>query len=141
MIIPSILASAYLGQSIYLIHSLTLFHCIYLRSQGQLSTATWGVAMILTSLIASMTMNALVTSLIVFNIFRMFREVQSITTQDEKSLGVTGRRKLSFYHLRHNRIRHGFVCYSIAQTVTTLGGGSECKFVTLFRFDRYFVNI
>ena len=36
-----------------------------------------------------MTVNALMTSLIVFKIFRVFREVKSITTSNEKSLGIT----------------------------------------------------
>jgi hypothetical protein len=45
-------------------------------------------------LTTSMTVNALVTGLIVFRIARVFREVRSITTSEEKSLGVTGGEKL-----------------------------------------------
>ena len=41
-----------------------------------------------------MTVNALVTGLIVFRIFKVFREVKHVTTSDEKSLGVTGGGKL-----------------------------------------------
>ena len=54
----------------------------------------WGDALVLTSLIASMSVNALATGLIVFRIFKIFREVKDITTSDEKSLGFTGGRKL-----------------------------------------------
>jgi hypothetical protein len=50
--------------------------------------------MILTSLIASMTVNALVIGLIVFRIFKVYREVKGVTSLDEKSLGVAGGRKL-----------------------------------------------
>jgi hypothetical protein len=41
-----------------------------------------------------MTVNALVTGLIVFRIFKVFREVKGVTTSNEKSLGITGGRKL-----------------------------------------------
>ena len=41
------------------------------------------------SLAASMTVNALVTGLIVFRIFKVFHEVKNTTTSNEKSLGVT----------------------------------------------------
>ena len=58
------------------------------------NTALWGNTLVLTSLIASMTVNALVTGLIVFRIFKVFRGVKDITTSDEKSLGVTRGRKL-----------------------------------------------
>ena len=54
----------------------------------------WGNALILTSLIASMTVNALATGLIVFRIFKVFREVKDNTSSDEKSLGFTGGGKL-----------------------------------------------
>ena len=54
----------------------------------------WSNALILTSLVASMTVNALVTGSIVFRIFKVFCEVKDTTTSDEKSLGVTRGRKL-----------------------------------------------
>src|SRR5882757_7252611 len=53
-----------------------------------------GGILTLTGLTASMTVNALVTGLIVFRIFKVFREVSSVTTSDETSLSVTGGRKL-----------------------------------------------
>ena len=62
--------------------------------QGVFMTTSWGNALTLASLVASMTVNALATGLIVFRIFKVFREVKDVTTSDEKSLGVTGGRKL-----------------------------------------------
>ena len=62
--------------------------------QGEYLITLWGGALDLASLIASMTVNALATGLIVFRIFKVFREVKDITTSDEKSLGFTGGRKL-----------------------------------------------
>jgi hypothetical protein len=62
--------------------------------QGGIGTADWGNIVILTGLTASMTVNALVTTLIVFRIFKVFREVKSVTTPEEISLGITGGRKL-----------------------------------------------
>ena len=62
--------------------------------QGAFQSTLWGVALALASLIASMTVNALATGLIVFRIFKVFCEVKDITISDEKSLGFTGGRKL-----------------------------------------------
>ena len=62
--------------------------------QGLFRTTLWGEAVTLTSLIASMTVNALATWLIVFRIYKVFRDVKDIITSDEKSLGLTGGRKL-----------------------------------------------
>src|SRR5882757_10088869 len=59
-----------------------------------LTQTEWGIILALIGLTASMTVNALVTGLIVFRIFKVFRQVNSITTSDETSLGVTGGRKL-----------------------------------------------
>jgi hypothetical protein len=49
---------------------------------------------VLTSLTASMTVNALVTGLIVFRMFKIFPEVKGVTTSDEQSLGFVATRKL-----------------------------------------------
>ena len=68
--------------------------CPYFIVQGTIEAATWSNILILTSLAASMTVNALVTSLIVFRIFKVFREVKNVTTSNEKSLGITGGTKL-----------------------------------------------
>ena len=54
----------------------------------------WGNRLLLTSLITSMTVNALVTGLIVFRIFKVFREVKSVATLEDKSLGITRGNKL-----------------------------------------------
>src|SRR5882757_438584 len=64
--------------------------------QGELNQTEWGNILALTGLTASMTVNALVTGLIVFRIFKVFREVKRVTTSDETSLGITasGGRKL-----------------------------------------------
>ena len=61
---------------------------------GVAQITLWGFTLSLTSLIASMTVNALATGLIVFRIFKVFRDVKYIITSDEKSLGLTGGWKL-----------------------------------------------
>ena len=62
--------------------------------QNEFLQTLWSNALALTSLIASMTVNARATGLIVFRIFKVFHEVKDNTTSDEKSLGVTRERKL-----------------------------------------------
>ena len=62
--------------------------------KGVVNTTNRVNTMAITSLAASTTVNALVTDLIVFRIFKVFREVKGVTTSDEKSLGVTGGEKL-----------------------------------------------
>ena len=57
-------------------------------------TTRWGNILSATCFAASMVVNALVTGLIVFKIFKVFREVKRNTTSDERSLGVTGGNKL-----------------------------------------------
>ena len=49
--------------------------------QGAILTTSWGNTLSLASLIASMTVNALATGLIVFRIFKVFREVKDITVK------------------------------------------------------------
>jgi hypothetical protein len=58
--------------------------CPFFIVQGQVYTTTWSNVLVMTSLAASMTVNALVTGLIVFRIFKVFHEVKD----------VTGRKKL-----------------------------------------------
>jgi hypothetical protein len=62
--------------------------------QGIINTTAWSSMLALASFTVSITMNALVTDLIVFRIFKVFRQVKDVTTSNKKSLGVTGRRKL-----------------------------------------------
>jgi hypothetical protein len=68
--------------------------CPFFIAQGQTNTTTWSNVLSLASFTASMTVNALVTGLIVFRIFKVFRNSRGLTTSDEKSLGVTGGGKL-----------------------------------------------
>jgi len=56
--------------------------------QGQYFIPDWGYILTVTGLVLSMSVNALVTGLIVFRIFKVFREVK--TTADDKMLGATG---------------------------------------------------
>ena len=106
VIIPSILALAYLGLSIYLdllpdvnlsplgIWSAGVGACILVQST--IKTTLWGLIATNTSVAISMVVNALVTGLIVYKIFKVFRDVQQVSTSTEKSLGVRviGGRKL-----------------------------------------------
>jgi hypothetical protein len=64
-----------------------------LIEQGGVDQTVWGNILSLTSVTASMTVNALVTGLIVLRIFKVF-QVSSVTTSDETSLGITGGRQL-----------------------------------------------
>ena len=57
--------------------------------QGQLYTADWGNTLQVAGLALSMTVNALVTGLIVFRVFKVFQEVKT-STADDQNLGVTG---------------------------------------------------
>ena len=62
--------------------------------QNEVDQIDWGNRLNLTSFITSMTVNALVTALIVFKISKVFREVRSATTLEDKSLGITHGNKL-----------------------------------------------
>ena len=100
VIIPALLACAFLRPLIYL-HSLTGFNLWFLaiwiasgtspltNIQGQFYLANWSDILDLTGLALSMTVNALVTGLIVFRIFKVFQQVKT-NTMDEQILGVTG---------------------------------------------------
>ena len=100
MIVPSFLAFACLGTLIYL-HSLSNFNlwCVAIWIvgsyvpvsivQGQLQFAEWSTTMAIAGLVLSMTVNALVTGLIVFRIVKVFQEVKTATA-DDQTLGVTG---------------------------------------------------
>ena len=57
--------------------------------QGQYFAPAWSDFLSLTGLTLSMTVNALVTGLIVFRILKVFREVKTATA-DDQNLGVTG---------------------------------------------------
>ena len=102
IIVPSILAFAYLGPSFYLdslagldLLPLVMWTVAAIGStftglffgQYHIDQTVWGRKVVFTSLIASMTVNALVTGLIVFRIFNVVREVKSVNTFEDKSLG------------------------------------------------------
>jgi hypothetical protein len=66
------------------------------QDQGIVNTERWANKLVITSIVMSMTVNALVTGLIVFRIFRVFWEVTKATS-DEKLLGVqAGGKKLLY---------------------------------------------
>ena len=97
MVIPSILSIAYLGRSIYLdslVDSLNLLSLVmwwaagigaFSIRQGRIHVNLWTSPLVLTSLIVSLTVNALVTGLIVFKIFKVYRQVKDNTISDEIS--------------------------------------------------------
>ena len=97
VILPSFLAFAFLGPFIYL-HSLTDFNLWFLAMWIASGTpwfddSAWIDILTLTSLTLSMAVNALMTGLIVFSIFKVFQKVKT-STADDKILGVTGGSKL-----------------------------------------------
>jgi hypothetical protein len=106
IIIPLILAVAYFGPSTYLdsLADLDLLPLVMWMAtaasnsvsvgQGQIYATDWAETLVLTSLTASMTVNAVVTGLIVLRIFKVFRVSKGITTSWDKSLGVTRGGKL-----------------------------------------------
>jgi len=68
----------------------------YTFLQGNLEMVGWGDMVVLTSLALSMTVNTLVTGLIVFKIFKASLEINAVTsgTSDEQTLGTIGGSKL-----------------------------------------------
>ena len=60
----------------------------------QVNGTDLGSKLVLIGLIASMTVNAVVTGLIAFRIFDTFLEAESIATSDEEALGIIGGRKV-----------------------------------------------
>jgi predicted neutral ceramidase superfamily lipid hydrolase len=102
VIIPLILAITFLGlfTYLYLLVDLNLLSpALWLAGSGsqiivhgQVFSAMWGEIVAPTGLAISMTVNALVTSLIVLKIIKVFWKVKA--TLGEQRLGVTGGRKL-----------------------------------------------
>ncbi|KAF8805852.1 hypothetical protein BYT27DRAFT_7191946, partial [Phlegmacium glaucopus] len=85
VILPSILAVAYLVTWIVSGSFLSI-------GSGQILQPDWAHRVTLAALAISMTVNALVTFLIVFKIFRMYHEIKS--TSDDQSFGATGGSKI-----------------------------------------------
>ena len=105
VIVPSFLAFAFLGSLIYL-HILTNFNILWYLAiwiaagsaplsivQGQVYAAEWTKPLAIAGIALSMTVNALVTGLIVFRIFKVFQEVKT-SIADKQILKVTGRSTL-----------------------------------------------
>ena len=104
VIVPSFLAFAFLGPLVYF-HSLTDFNLLWFLAmwialgiasgaapsivQGQYYTLKWSNTLAITGLTLSMTVNALVTGLIVFRVLKVFQKVKT-GTADDQILGVTG---------------------------------------------------
>ena len=100
VIVPSFLTFAFLGPLIYF-HLLSDFDlwflAIWIASgtgplfivQGQIHVTEWIDTVEAAGLALSITVNALVTGLIVFRVFKVFQEVKTGTVDDQIS-GVTG---------------------------------------------------
>ena len=122
MIVPSILALAYLGLSIYhefkLLPDLNLLPLViwlvaagdanYI-ADGSIQITIWGLIAASISYAISMVINALVTGLIVYRIFKVLQKVHSTST--EKSLGVNGGR--NYRSLIFVIIESGFALFAI----------------------------
>ena len=80
----------------------------------------------ITSLAMSMTINALVMCLIVFRIFKVFREVKFTTTMDEKSLGIAGGTKL--WSIMFIIIESGMALFSIQFTRVVISNSLKTDF-------------
>src|SRR5271163_598538 len=87
--------------------------------QGIYYVPAWSNTLVLTGLTLSMTVNALVTGLIVFRIFKVFWEVK-LGTADDQVLGVTGGSKL--WRVIFIIIESGMALFSIqlARLVVTI---------------------
>lgn len=92
-------------------------------ASGSFGSTVWSTDLTTTSLVMSMTLNALVTGLIAFRIFKgLFREVKpegTSTTLNIRSLGITGGRKLRY--VMFIVIESGMALFSIqlARVVST----------------------
>ena len=131
--VPSILAFAFLGLPVYLdsLADLDLLPLVTwivpIDSQSKITSSqigeiSWSDILILTSLTASMTVNALTTGLIVFRIYKVFSEVKGSITSNDKSLGITrGSRLRSIMFII---IESGMALFAIqlARVVITTGG-------------------
>ena len=81
--------------------------------QNQFFVPPWGATLEVVALALSMTVNALVTGLIVFRIFKVFQEVRTSTAEDQ-ILGVTGGSTLR--RVMFIIIESGMVLFSIQLT-------------------------
>ena len=141
IIVPTFLAFAYLGPSFHLdsladldllppVMWLAVNGALFLVQNGvtvYVYETVWGARVVLTSLITSMTVNALVTGLIVFRILKVFREIKSVTTSEDRSLGITGGNKLR--SVIFIVIESGMVLFAsqLARVVITLQVGAPTE--------------
>ena len=121
MIVPSFLAFACLSMLICLhspIDSNLWSLAIWTASgtahvsivQDQIYVPEWSNTLTMAGLTLSMTVNALVTGLIVFRIFKVFQEVKT-TTADDQNLGVTSGSTLQ--HVIFIIIESGMALFSV----------------------------
>jgi hypothetical protein len=141
VIIPSILAVAFLGLSMYLdplADSDLLPLVMWIAANGSYLIELSGTSdtvskstLVVISLTMSMTVNAMVTSLIVFRIFKVIREVQRVTTSEETSLGARGRKLRSIIFII---IESGMVLFAIqlVRLITELNTGPSGNLLKLF---------
>ncbi|KAF8811386.1 hypothetical protein BYT27DRAFT_7240481 [Phlegmacium glaucopus] len=110
VILPSILAFVFL---VIWLAAVSSEHIV----SGQLLAPDWSNVVPLAAIAMSMTVNALVTCLIVFKIFKMYREVRSASNQ---SLGTTGGSKIRT--VMFIVIESGMILFSIqlARLVATI---------------------
>ena len=121
VIVPSILAFAFLRLSSYFSYSLADFYLLVLAiwivgstaslcvGKGQTPVSHWGNPLTTTGLAMSMIVNAIATSLVVFRIFKVFRAVK--LTPEERISDVTRRSPLR--PLMFVLIESGMLLFSI----------------------------
>ena len=120
VIVPTILSFAFLGPSNLSSLTGTCLNLVLLCLATWLASIvpnpyvgngppTWSWPLTLTGLATSMTVNALVTGLIVFRIFKVFQKV--MPTSDERKLGATGGRQI--YSIMAIMIESGVILFSI----------------------------
>lgn len=107
----------------------------YIASDGVYST-DWSTNVVTTGVVMSMTLNALVTSLIAF---RIFKTVKSNTTfyENFRSMGVAGGRQREFRYIMFVIIESGMILFSIqfARVVSTaLRTGRSSSDLIAFNF-------
>ena len=107
---------------------------------GQYEATTWLYQLTLTGLAASMSVNALVTGLIVFRIYKVFRQVKP--TSGQQALGATGNGGRKLYSIISVIIESGMVLFSIqlAQLMVTAvtTNGADCAYQFTFCIHEMF---
>ena len=132
VIVPSILAFAFLRLSSYLFYSRADFDLLFLAiwivgtttslyvEKGQTPISHWGNPLTTTALAMSMIVNAIATSLVVFRIFKVFRAVK--LTPEERISDVTRRSPLR--PLMFVLIESGMLLFSIQLVRLVVGSVS-----------------